>query len=515
MKNYERSLNRQLEETIEENDKLKKVNKELREENAGLKTEARNLRNKITEIEMTLEERIAKAVNAADCIAVEPLCAEIERKDVEIKRLETIIEKDSSNSGKPASSEGFKRIANNREASDKKRGGQFGHKGNTLIIPKNLDELVRLGKAEHEIIDLTDGAREYVSQWEIDIKTVAVYTEYRCPLGEMPSIIYGNNLKVYSAIMLNHGFMSLDKVSEFLCEITYGQITPSVATLEKFNKEIADMVDVEAIKNDLLNGEVMNVDESPMKSTEKLLNGELETSEKTTFDTIIRTHSNATTTLYTVNPRKDDEGIVSDGIIPGFHGIISHDHDKKYYKYGSSELHATCNAHLSRELKGLSELYNITWAANFRKFINEMNAYKEATKVCSDEQLAVFERRYDNLVADGAKILENNPKLFGYDELRKMVNRLNDYKQNYLLFIKDYRAPFTNNLAEPISALLKLYLRPCKTKQKISGCFRSWNGLVCFAKIRSLISTAKKRSENLLDSLSQLFSGNLSSPAEL
>jgi len=77
-----------------------------------------------------------------------------------------------------------------------------------------------------------------------------------------------------------------------------------------------------------------------------------------------------------------------------------------------------------------------------------------------------------------------------------------------LLFVKNYDAPFTNNLAERD-------LRPCKTKQKVSGCFRSWDGLLCFANIRSFISTAKKRSINLLDAFSSLFSQYFFIPAEL
>jgi len=508
MKNYEKSVFRQLTETIEENESLKRINKELRAENAEIRAENGRLRKRMTEIEETLEARIKKSINTAVMIAVEPLIAEIGKKDIEIKRLKAIIEKDSGNSNKPPSSDGFKKIANNRETSEKKRGGQLGHKGSTLTIPKNLEELVREEKAEHKVIDLTNGMDNYVSKWEIDIKTKTIYTEYRCPIGTIPTISYGNGIKAYSCVLMNHGFMSLEKVSEFLGEITYGQISPSVATLEKFNKEIAYKVDIGALKNDLLNGEVMNIDESPMKSTEKLLDDILETSKETTFDVIIRTHSNATTTLYTVNPRKDDAGIVMDGIIPEFHGIFSHDHDRKYYKYGKPELHAICHAHLSRELKGLFELYNISWAADFRKFINEMNAYKEATKECSDEKFAEFGRKYDDLVGQGAKILENTPKLFGYDELRKMVKRLTDYKQNYLLFIKNYTAPFTNNQAERD-------LRPCKTKQKISGCFRSWQGLSNFAKIRSLFSTSKKRSINLIDTISSLFTNNFSTPAEL
>jgi hypothetical protein len=421
--------------------------------------------------------------------------------------LKAIIDKDSGNSSKPPSSDGIKKIPNNREGSEKKRGGQAGHKGNTLTIPKNLEELVMTKKAEHKIIDYTNGAAEYVSKWEIDVKTKVIYTEYRCPRTEMPTIRYGNNIKSYSTILLNEGFMSLDKVSSFLSEITFGQVSPSVATLERFNREVAERVDVEALRNDVLNGEIMNIDESPIRSTEKLINGEYETAKKTTFDVIIRTHSNARTTLYTINPRKDDEGIERDGIIPSFHGIFSHDHDRKYYKYGSSELHATCNAHLSRELKGLSELYNISWAMDFRTFINEMNAYKEATDVCPDDQFAEFEQKYDDLLAEGRVFLDNLPDSFGRYELRRMLNRLTNFKQNYLLFIKNYNAPFTNNLAERD-------LRPCKTKQKVSGCFRSWNGLLCFAKIRSLISTAKKRSRNLLDSFADLFLQNFPTPAE-
>jgi transposase len=63
-----------------------------------------------------------------------------------------------------------------------------------------------------------------------------------------------------------------------------------------------------------------------------------------------------------------------------------------------------------------------------------------------------------------------------------------------MLFIRNYDAPFTNNQAERD-------LRHCKTKQKIYRCFRSWQGVLDYCKIRSLLGTAKKRSENLLDAL--------------
>jgi transposase len=85
-------------------------------------------------------------------------------------------------------------------------------------------------------------------------------------------------------------------------------------------------------------------------------------------------------------------------------------------------------------------------------------------------------------------------KSFGYAELQRMVHRLAKYKASYMLFIRDYTAPFTNNQAER-------GLRHCKTKQKISGCFRSWQGVVDYCKIRSLFASAKKRGKNLMDSI--------------
>jgi transposase len=89
-------------------------------------------------------------------------------------------------------------------------------------------------------------------------------------------------------------------------------------------------------------------------------------------------------------------------------------------------------------------------------------------------------------------------KSFGRDELRRMLNRLRDYKTAYTLFINNYDAPFTNNQAESD-------LRPSKTKQKVSGCFRSWRGLKTFAAIGSYFSTMKKSSRNLFASVLSSF----------
>jgi transposase len=276
----------------------------------------------------------------------------------------------------------------------------------------------------------------------------------------------------------------------------------SKATIAKYISNTANSVDLTGNIQDLLNGQVINTDETSIKTSERpRKSGILETAEKTTFNAYIRTYSNKTTTVLTANPYKTEESVTSDNILTQFHGIISQDHEAKFYNFGGSN--ATCGAHLTRELRGMSELSLIAWADEVRLLFLEMNSHKNndalnGINTCEPSLLRSFEFRYDELLQKGKFQLETMPpKSFGYDELRRMVNRLDKYKDNYLLFIRNYEAPFTNNLAERD-------LRHCKTKQKISGCFRSWQGVLDYCKIRSFLDTAKKRKQNLFVSLLNL-----------
>jgi transposase len=265
-----------------------------------------------------------------------------------------------------------------------------------------------------------------------------------------------------------------------------------------------------AIKQDLLNGELLNTDDTSMRVLQRIVYSKedystdpivYERAEKKSFRATIRTHSNENSTIYTVNPKKDKKGIDRDGILPEYIGTLCHDHESKFYHYGKN--HATCGSHLTRDLKGLSDSYNCPWAQKMRRFILGMNAQKNedisaGRTSCASWQLALFEAEYDLLIREGLKALSQmNETAWGYDEYNAMFKRLVNFKDSYMLFMRDYKVPFTNNLAERD-------LRMEKTKEKVSGMFRSWNGIVAHSKVRSFMSTAKKRNKDLFSSVLQV-----------
>ena len=497
---------RHIEELIERNEKLT-------EENAAMRSENRSLRKRVKNLEMNFDARlealVAKSVKAATApllSRIETLEKKIVQKDAEIARLKGRLGKDSNNSSKPPGSDGLSKGINNREKNTgRKSGGQPGHTGRTLTIPDNLSELVTQGKAEHVVIDETQGSAKYTSDWTIDIKIVPVFTETRRRMGALPRIAYGSSIGVLSVYLQHVGMLSLERLSAFFSDVTDGVLHISEATLIKHSRIAANAIDLSEAEQWLLDGAVLHTDETPVRVGQRYCAEDpmtLERRKNGAYMAYIRTYSNKTTTVLMPASHKSIKSVEADDILPRYHGILSHDHEAKFYRYGDA--HATCAAHLTRELRGMEELCKIALAGKIRRLFLDMNDYKIAKmakgEICPEEiVLRGFEAQYDAFVQEGLLLLAKMKRNeLGLRELRNMMKRLAQHKDSYLLFIRDFTAPFTNNQAERD-------LRHVKTKQKISGCFRSWQGVVDYCKIRSLLDTVRKRGLDLFHSLSLCF----------
>ena len=74
------------------------------------------------------------------------------------------------------------------------------------------------------------------------------------------------------------------------------------------------------------------------------------------------------------------------------------------------------------------------------------------------------------------------------------------YEEDVLRFMVELEVPFTNNQGERD-------LRMSKVQQKISGCFRSKEGAMMFARIRSYLSTCQKNGVSPAEALRLLYNG--------
>jgi len=205
--------------------------------------------------------------------------------------------------------------------------------------------------------------------------------------------------------------------------------------------------------------------------------------------------------------KRGGEAIEAIGILPGFQGILCHDHWKPYFHYG--RVHALCNAHHLRELERAWEQDGQQWAQQVSVLLKEANKAVHDAGGCLDPAKAEqFRVRYRELLQQAeleCPAPEPQPKngrrgRVAKSKSRNLLERLQGFENDVLRFLDDPLVPFTNNQAEND-------LRMIKVQQKVSGCFRSMEGAEIFCRIRSYITTCRKQGITASEALRLLFQG--------
>jgi transposase len=432
-----------------------------------------------------------------------------------IAELERRLGLNSETSSQPPSTDGWKkqqRTKSLRTRSGKKSGGQKGHKGYTLEAVSEPDKIIEyegLGCCEECGSNLSSGKIIKVLKrqvFEIPEPKIEV-TEHRvlvkeCPKcqkkieGKFPKgvkapVQYGERVKAVVGYLYNQQLIPEERLRELLKEVLAVKI--SEKTIENINKELGEKATaiVEDLKEKLLKEAVKNVDETGLRIKGK--------------NNWLHVVCNEKSTWYRVSEkRKDIEPLL------GVKGIVIHDHWKPYYQLAEVE-HGLCNAHHLRELKALQEIEQESWAGAMSKLLLLANKYKHRDG--SSIETAIKERLrqlYDAIINRGLIFHELLPPLIQKSHrgrIKRRVGhnlllRLRDYAEDVWRFLREPAVPFTNNQAERD-------LRMMKCKQKISGGFRVRESAENFAKIRSVISTAKKQGHNILDILTQILRGEI------
>ena len=435
-----------------------------------------------------------------------------------IQKLRDELAKNSSNSGKPPSSDGLKkpRTSSLRKKGQRPLGGQPGHKGNTLknVLEPDYVERHSVRSCPHCQTDLSDTeTMGYEKRQVFDVPPIRIeVTEHQGEIkqcsgcgqqvrGTFPSHItqstqYGPRLKAQASYLNNYHFIPLARTEELLTDF-YGQ-APTEPVVIAANHQLVEQIGptLENITQQLIAADVAHFDESGLRVEGKLQ--------------WLHVASTPKLTHYHVHRKRGQIGMKVGDILPRFQGWAVHDHWASYLKFDNCQ-HSFCNAHHLRELKFIEEQYQQPWAAEMSQLLldikAEVDSSPESTICLPPERLVHYQNEYDKLIVAG---LADNPisdlpppKKRGRRKQsppKNLLDRLAKHKSGVLAFMVDFRVPFDNNLAERD-------VRMVKVKQKVSGAFRTQTGADTFCAIRSYISTVRKHQLNVIDAIYDAFVG--------
>jgi len=462
--------------------------------------QAEKLTAEIRDIKSTHQTEIARLDKEMEGLRKENTALKAENQ-----KLKAIINKDSGNSSKPPSSDGFRKIYNSREKTGRAPGGQAGHKGSVPVLHENPATVIN-----HKGERCACGGKvvypdTYQAKQKVELEITARVTEHRSYTGvcgncnatvknDMPLkdiITYGETVKAFVTMLSCEGLVSINRIKTMLFEITGGAINLSEGTVAKWNRDLSGKLApfIEEIKEKLLTQPVLHKDETGIRVNNSLqwlhvLGGKFYT-------------------LYFSNRKRGNEADREMGILPAYGGVLVHDHLKGLYSFTCE--HAECNAHILRYLKSAAENQKRGWATAMTAFFADANNAVKRHKANNNSAfdgavIAGYHARYDEILGRGWQEFLQSAKMDYNGDDMKLYRRLKEYKREHLRFLSDFQVPFDNNLAERD-------LRMIKSKTKVSGCFRGVDGGSVFADIKSYTSTLRKNSKNIFDGLKAAFSG--------
>jgi len=453
-------------------------------------------------------------------LKIEDLLREIAELKIELEKLrkenaelKARLGMNSSNSSLPPSSDRFKKKERNRslrKKSTKPSGGQIGHKGSTLEKVKKPDLIVELHNdvCPHCAADLKEAeAGEIKTRQVFDIPKIQItVTEYQieekiCPhchkksISKFPKNVthsaqYGPNIKGLILNLSNYYALPYNKLEELLDDVFNLKISQGTIfnTLKKAHNSLEKVENF--FKEKLIESSVAHADETGTK-----VNGN---------NRWIHSFSNEKFTVLTSHKNRGKKAILDAGILPNFHGILSHD---CWYAYDSFNQirHALCCAHFLRELQYLQDTTELKFPEKIKEILLKLKSKVETGETITEaeEMKACFE--YIKTVEEGIKEerihFPFDPNKEGKKRRSKAFNllkRLSRYDDVLTFFFERDSSLFTNNAAER-------EIRNVKIKSKVQGAFRSELGSEIYCRIRSYIATMKKNGYNQYEALKSIF----------
>jgi transposase len=325
----------------------------------------------------------------------------------------------SSNSGKPPSSDGLKkpaRVSSLRERSGKKTGGQKGHPGETLRRTETpdatIDHYPQICMACGEPLTAAM-ATDHVARQVFDLPEPQplIITEHRAhgclcaacgtqtraafPDGVVAPVQYGKRIGAFVLYLLHYQLLPEKRLAALMADLFGVHLV--TATNSRISQDCAERFQgfADAVRDRVAAAPVKHMDETGFR-----IGG------KTQW---LHIASTIWLTFYRVSPKRGS-------LLAYVTGIVVHDNWKPYYTL-TGVLHALCNAHHLRELKALVEIEKEDWARRMQRLLRRAchatNLAREQGVPLKPGLLAPIERCYDAILADGLAFHQAQPALLG------------------------------------------------------------------------------------------------------
>ena len=489
MKNFE--LRKKVSELTQENKELKislkKVGNALSFANNKIKQMEEQREKYIDEIVQKITKEYQKIIDELNKQHQE----EINKLNTKINSLEKLLRIDSTNSGTPTSKEkiGKHTVQNNREKSNKSKGAQPNHKQHKLnhfseeeiteTIEHKLDkcpdcggELIEKNMVLSDIIDIeinVKKTRNKIHNYKCSCCHKNITANKNLPRG----VSYGDNINSIALSMMNESNTALNKITSFLSGITNNEVNlcegylvklqkKSANNLENFNQKLKEKI--VSLNNLFWDDTVCKFGiEKPEegydeKDLEYLEKREQEENKNNVRNGIIRFYGDDNWALLIGHRYKNEASVDSDGILDVLPKTctVMHDHLLLNYNDKYSFQNAECNEHTKRYLKkNIDAFPQHNWAKKMRKLLIDTNkrkidAISNGKGSFTKQELDEISNKYDSIIKEG--YLENENVNLTYikdiiDE-KNLIERLEKYKENHLLFAYDFSVSFTNNTSE-------------------------------------------------------------------
>lgn len=438
-------------------------------------------------------------------------------------------QKNSSNSSKPPSSDGYGKPPvkdkphpqSLREKSGNKQGAVKGHLGHGLTkikadeveevphYPKRCENCTRFKECVAMMTAVKTGH-------VYETKTIVVDEEHKvyaicCPdlkeriQGEMPEKVkstqqYGISIMAHVIRLWAIGVTSVRRSCELVSAQLDRMISEATASgiISKFAKRCKELS--EKIKEYLRTCKVKGADETGLRAKGALHWLHVVCNEKATY-------------LY-ADKKRGFTAIENEGLLLDSFGTLVHDCWSPYFRLDNL-IHAICLAHIMRELKGaaIREKDEAAYFEMFEELLKEMwkaklDAVEAGLDRLEEEKINQFRIRFRAMINEGLlKFPKPKKKKYALGlgrapegKTRSLLLRLQERENEAFRFLEDFDVPFSNNESERS-------LRGSKIRKSVSKTFRTEKGLSDFAAVATVLDTAQKNGISRSDMITAVFEG--------